>query len=164
MKTVRLVFLMITLVVLVTGSAAAQQPAAPPPYGPSITLEQAKKALAGAEAEARKNNWNVVIAIVDGGGNVVAIHRLDNTQFGSVEVARQKAWSAVAYRRPTKAFQDAVAGGGAGLRILRLEGAIPLDGGMPIMIDGKIAGGIGVSGVTGEQDAQIAKAGVEALK
>lgn len=137
---------------------------AQPAYGPSITLEQAKKVVAGAEAEARKNNWPVVIAILDSGGNIVLLQRLDNTQFGSVEVARQKAWSAVAYRRPSKVWQDVVAGGGAGLRILKLEGAAPFEGGLPILVDGRIVGAIGVSGVTGEQDGQIAKAGVDALK
>lgn len=135
-----------------------------PAYGLSITLEQAKKVVAGAEAEARKNNWPVVIAILDSGGNIVLLQRLDNTQFGSVEVARQKAWSAVAYRRPSKVWQDVVAGGGAGLRILKLEGAAPFEGGLPILVDGRIVGAIGVSGVTGEQDGQIAKAGVDALK
>lgn len=137
---------------------------AQPAYGLSITLEQAKKVVAGAEAEARKNNWPVVIAILDSGGNIVLLQRLDNTQFGSVEVARQKAWSAVAYRRPSKVWQDVVAGGGAGLRILKLEGAAPFEGGLPILVDGRIVGAIGVSGVTGEQDGQIAKAGVDALK
>jgi uncharacterized protein GlcG (DUF336 family) len=90
--------------------------------------------------------------------------RLDGTQFGSIEVARDKAYSAVAFRRPTKVFSDAIAQGGAGLRLLNLSGASVLDGGLPIVIDGKVAGGIGVSGVTGEQDAQIGKAGVDALK
>lgn len=162
MRLTRFVSLVIVaLVVLGAAAADAQQPA---PYGQAITLEQAKRVVAGAEAEARKNNWPVVIAIVDPGGNLVVLHRLDNTQFGSLEVARQKAWTAAAFRRPTKVFQDAVAGGGAGLRILRLEGASPLDGGLPIVADGKIIGAIGVSGVTGEQDAQIARAGVDALK
>jgi glc operon protein GlcG len=133
------------------------------PYGSPITLEQAKKVMAGAEAEAQKNNWFVVIAIVDTGGNLVSLQRLDNTQFGSVEVARQKAWSAAAFRRPTKVFQEAVAGGGANLRILRLEGASPLEGGIPLVVDGQIIGAIGVSGMTGEQDAQIAQAGVDSL-
>ena len=154
-------FVGLAAIILVTGVADAQ---APPPYGPSVTLEQAKKAMAGAEAEAKKNNWNVVIVILDSGGNVVLLQRLDNTQFGSVEVARQKAYSAVAFRRPTKAFQDGIAAGGAGLLLLKLEGASVLDGGLPIIVDGKIIGGIGVSGVTGEQDAQIAKAGTDALK
>lgn len=136
----------------------------PPPYGNAITLEQAKKVLAAAESEARKNQWNVVIAIVDTGGHLVLLQRLDDTQFGSVEVARQKAWSAAAFRRPTKVFQDALAAGGEGLRMLRVEGASPLEGGLPIVIGGKIIGAIGVSGVTSQQDGQIAKAGVDALK
>ncbi|MGH7323573.1 MAG: GlcG/HbpS family heme-binding protein [Candidatus Rokuibacteriota bacterium] len=147
------------VVIGVIGWAEAQ-----PAYGPSITLEQAKKVMAGAEAEAKKNNWPVVIAILDSGGNIVLLQRLDDTQFGSIEVARQKAWSAVAYRRPSKVWQDVVAGGGAGLRILKLEGAAPFDGGLPILVDGRIVGAVGVSGVTGEQDGQIAKAGVDALK
>jgi uncharacterized protein GlcG (DUF336 family) len=154
-------------VVLTGGVAAAQQPAATPgptPYGSPINLEQAKKVMAGAEAEAKKNNWPMVIAILDSGGQIVAIHRLDNTQFGSVEVARQKAWSAVAFRRPTKAFQDTLATGGAANRLLRLEGASVIEGGLPLLIDGKIVGGIGISGGTGEQDNQVAAAGVAALK
>jgi len=150
-----------TALVLTAATAGAQ---APPPYGPGTTLDQAKKVMAGAEAEAKKNSWPVVITILDSGGNLVMTQRLDGAQFGSVEVAREKAYSAVAFRRPTKVFEDLVAQGGANLRILRLSGAMPLDGGWPIVIDGKIAGGIGVSGVTGAQDAQIGKAGVDALK
>jgi glc operon protein GlcG len=105
-----------------------------------------------------------VICAVDSSGHPVAIHRLDNTQFGSVEVACDTTYSAVAFRRPTKLFEDLVGQGGANLRLLQLRGASPLDGGIPIVIDGKIVGGIGVSGVTGAQDAQIARAGGEALK
>lgn len=150
-----------TALVLTAATAGAQ---GPPAYGPPITLDQAKKVMAGAEAEAKKNNWPVVITILDSGGNLVMTHRLDGAQFGSVEVAREKAYSAVAFRRPTKVFEDALAQGGANLRLLRLSGANPLDGGWPIVIDGKIAGGIGVSGVTGAQDAQIGRAGIDALK
>jgi uncharacterized protein GlcG (DUF336 family) len=150
-----------TALVLTAATAGAQ---GPPPYGPGITLDQAKKAMAGAEAEAKKNNWAVVITILDSGGNLVMSQRLDGAQFGSVEVAREKAYSAVAFRRPTKVFEDAIAQGGANLRLLKLTGASPLDGGWPIVIGGKIAGGIGVSGVTGAQDAQVGKAGVDALK
>jgi len=150
-----------TALVLTAATAGAQ---GPPQYGSPITLEQAKKAMAGAEAEAKKNNWPVVITILDSGGNLVMTQRLDGTQFGSIEVAREKAYSAVAFRRPTKAFEDGLAQGGANLRLLRLTGAMPLDGGWPIVVDGKIVGGIGVSGVTGAQDAQIGKAGVDALK
>ena len=129
-----------------------------PPYGPPITLDQAKKALAGAQAEARRNKWDVVVAIVDPAGQLVLLEKMDSTQNASSEVARQKASSAALYRRPTKAFQDGLAAGGAGLRILRLEGAVPVEGGLPIVVDGKIIGAIGVSGGTSEQDGQIVKA------
>ena len=145
-------------------AAGAQAPPPPPAYGPSITLEQAKKVMAGAEAEAKKNNWGMVITILDSGGNIVMLQRLDGTQLGSVDVARDKAWSAVAFRRPTKVFEDAVAQGGANLRLLRLNGASPIEGGIPIMADGKIIGAIGVSGGTAPQDGQVAKAGVDGLK
>ena len=165
MTTRRLLSLAIgTALVFTAATASAQAPPPPPAYGPGITLEQAKKPMTAAEAEAKKNNWPVVITILDSGGNLVMTQRLDGAQFGSVEVAREKAYSAVAFRRPTKVFEDAVAQGGANLRILRLSGAMPLDGGWPIVVDGKIVGGIGVSGVTGAQDAQIGKAGVDALK
>ena len=165
MTTRRLLSLAIgTALVFTAANAGAQAPSPPPPYGPVITLDQAKKAMAAAEAEAKKNSWPVVITILDSGGNLVMTQRLDGAQFGSVDVAREKAYSAVAFRRPTKVFEDAVAQGGANLRILKLSGAMPLDGGWPIVIDGKIVGGIGVSGVTGAQDAQIGKAGVDALK
>jgi glc operon protein GlcG len=152
--------LIVAVLLLSAVTVDAQEPM---PYGPAITLEQAKKAMAGAEAEAEENNWPVVITIVDTGGNLVMLQRLDNAQFGSVEVARQKAWSAAAFRRPTKVFQDAIAGGGANLRLLSLEGASPLEGGIPLVVDGQIIGAIGVSGMTGEQDAQIAQAGVNSL-
>ena len=164
-----LLWLVVGIAIALTAMpAVAQAPVAPPPpqipYGPPITLEHAKKALAGAEAEAMKNRWNVVIAVLDSGGHLVAMHRIDGTQLGSIEVARQKAHSAVLYRRPTKVFQDLVAQGGANLRLLALAGASPLEGGIPLVVDGKIVGAIGVSGVTSEQDAQIARAGADALK
>ena len=165
----RLLSLVVGIVIVLTAiPAGAQAPVAPPPpqipYGAPITLAQAKKALAGAEAEAMKNKWNVVITVLDSGGNLVAMHRIDGTQLGSIEAARQKAYSAVFYRRPTKVFQDLVAQGGANLRLLALAGASPLEGGIPIVVDGKIVGAIGVSGVASEQDAQVAKAGADALK
>jgi uncharacterized protein GlcG (DUF336 family) len=141
---------------------------APPPpqipYGAPISLEQAKKVIAGAEAEAKKNSWNVVIAVLDSGGHLVMLQRLDGAQLGSIEVAKDKAYSAVLYRRPTKVFQDLVGQGGPNLRLLRLSGASPLEGGIPIVVDGKLIGGIGVSGVTSAQDAQIGRAGIDALK
>jgi len=164
MDNAKLVALILAVAVVVAaGAVSAQAPAAPPAYGPPITLEQAKKAMASAEAEARKNSWNVVIAIVDSGGNIVMLQRLDDTQFGSIDVARQKAHTAVAFRRPRKVFQDLIAQGGVNLRLLKLEGASPLEGGVPIVLGGKIVGAIGVSGVTSQQDAQIAQAGADAL-
>jgi uncharacterized protein GlcG (DUF336 family) len=150
------------LALTVTAAVAVAQ--GPPPYGPPITLEQAKKVMAGAEAEAQKNNWPMVIAILDSGGNLVMLHRLDNTQIGSLEVAKDKAYSAVAFRRPTKVFEDAVGQGGPNLRLLRLTGASPIEGGIPILVDGKIVGAVGVSGGTAPQDGQVAKAGIDALK
>ena len=171
MTTKRLQPLMVGALMMLaaTSTVSAQQPAAappqpPPPYGPAITLEQAKKVMAGAEAEAIKNKWNVVIVVLDSGGNLVALQRMDGAQWGSIEVAREKAYSAVAFRRPTKAFEDAVGQGGSNLRLLRLTGANPIEGGLPIVVDGKLVGGIGVSGVTAQQDGQIGRAGVEALK
>jgi glc operon protein GlcG len=143
------------VVVLASVPALAQQ--ATPPYGSPITLEQAKKVIAAAEAEAQKNNWPVVITVVDPGGHAVAMHRLDNTQLGSIAVAEDKARSSILYRRPTKAFEDAVASGGIGLRVLALRGASPVDGGVLIFLDGKVVGAVGVSGVTAAQDGQIAK-------
>jgi glc operon protein GlcG len=173
MNVQRLQSLFVVAMLFVTATAAhAQQPptaapapAPPPPlYGPAITLEQAKKVMAGAEAEANKNKWNVCIAVLDSGGNLVMMHRMDGAQFGSIDVARDKAYSAVAFRRPTKAFEDALGQGGTNLRILRIPGASPLEGGLPIIVDGKLIGAVGVSGVLATQDAQIGRAGIEALK
>ena len=168
MRMARLLLLVIVTVSLgASVPVGAQQPVAPPPpqipYGAPISLEQAKKVIAGAEAEAKKNSWNVVIAVLDSGGHLVMLQRLDGAQLGSIEVAKEKAYSAVLYRRPTKMFQDLVAQGGPNLRLLRLSGASPLEGGIPLSVDGKIIGAVGVSGVTSEQDAQIAQAGAEAL-
>jgi glc operon protein GlcG len=163
MKAIAAVLLVLS-VFLTAVSVDAQAPPPPPAYGAAITLEQAKKVLAAAEAEAKKNNWNVVITVLDSSGQIVTVSRLDNTQFGSVEVAREKAYSAVAFRRPTKVFQDLIGKGGENLRLLGLSGASMLEGGIPIVVDGKIIGGVGVSGVTSAQDAQIAQAGIDALK
>lgn len=135
-----------------------------PQYGTSVNLEQAKKAVAAALVEARKNNWPVAIAVVDNAGMLVAYERMDNTQTASVQISQDKAASAAMFRRSTKVFQDAVAGGGAGVRILGLRGASPIEGGLVLMLDGKVIGGIGVSGVNSDQDAVVAKAGVDAIK
>jgi glc operon protein GlcG len=149
-------------VAALTCTAAAQQ--ATPPYGTPISLEQAKKVIAAGEAEAQKNNWFVVITVVDTGGYVVATHRLDNTQLGSIPAAEDKARTAVLFRRPSKAFEDAVAGGGIGLRVLGLRGATPYDGGVPILVDGKLVGAVGVSGMLPQQDGQVANAAASAMK
>jgi glc operon protein GlcG len=133
-------------------------------YGSPITLEQARVVMAAAEAEARKNKLNLAIAIVDTGGHMVLMQRMDGAFFASAKVARDKAWSAAAYRRPGKAFQDRLATGGAEVRILRLQGASPIEGGDPILVGGKVVGAIGVSGGSGEQDGVVATAGLNALK
>ena len=151
-----------------TSAQAQTPPAAPaaapvPNYGAAITFDQAKKMMAAAEAHARANNWQVAIAIVDSSSQLVAFSKQDGTQHVSVSIAQGKAVTSVNFRRPTKALEDGIAAGGAGLRILSLPGVTPLEGGIPIVVDGKIIGGIGVSGVLSTQDAQVARAGIEAL-
>mgnify|MGYP003595194636 FL=1 len=126
-----------------------------------LTLEDAKLVAAAAEAEALRNNWSVVIAIVDEGGHLIYLQRLDNTQIGSVDVAIQKARSAIAFRRPTKVLEEQINQGN--LRYLGLPGAIPIEGGLPIVFKDQFLGAIGVSGVRSHQDAQIAQAGIDAL-
>ena len=138
----------------------AQQP--PPPYGAPLPLEAAKKAMAAAEAAALAGKWPVAIAIVDTTGSLVMLVKLDGTQTASVEIALGKAKTAMDFRRPTKAMQDVIAGGGAGLRLLALNNATPLEGGVPIIVDGKVVGGIGASGVASEDDAKVAMAGAAA--
>ena len=147
-----------------TAAPPAVAPSPPPSYGAPITLDQARKVMDAAEAEARKNNWNVAIAIVDSGAQLVMFHKLDDTHHASIDIAHGKATSAVNFRRPTKSLEDAVAAGGAGLRLLAVRGTYPLEGGTPIVLGGKIVGGIGVSGVTSAQDAQVGRAGMDALK
>ncbi|MDR0782000.1 MAG: heme-binding protein [Pseudomonadales bacterium] len=133
-------------------------------YGANITLEQAKTVLNAAEAEAVSRNWPMAIAIVDTAGQLVAYLKRDDTQNGSVEVSQAKARSAALFRRPTKAFQDTVAEGGVGLRMLTLPGAVAIEGGIPLTVGGKIVGAIGVSGMASDQDGMVAAAGAAALK
>jgi glc operon protein GlcG len=142
--------------------AAAQ--GAPAAYGLSVTAEQAKSAAAAAIAEAKKNQWTMAVAIVDPAGDLVYFEKMDNTQVGSVDVAQAKARSAARFKRPTKAFQDALAAGGEGWRILSLGGAIAVEGGLPLMAGGRIIGAIGASGGTSQQDGVTAAAGVSAVK
>lgn len=158
--TRKLLACMVMAAGLAAGSAFAQT--APAPYGAPITLEQAKKAMVAAEAEARKNNWQVVISIVDGGGHLVMLQRLE-AQTGSIDIATGKATTSAALRRPTKAIEDGLAAGGAGLRILSVRSVTALQGGVPIILDGKIIGAIGVSGVLATQDEVVAMAGAAAV-
>lgn len=132
-------------------------------YGPPITLETAKKVAAPALAEARNNNWMMAVAIVNPAGDLVYFERMDDTQTGSIKVAIDKARSAARFKRPTKAFQDALQAGGDGLRFLRLRDAIPIEGGLPLVIADRIVGAIGVSGGTAQQDGQCANAGAASL-
>jgi uncharacterized protein GlcG (DUF336 family) len=148
-------------------AAAVAQAQAPqiPQYGPNITLEQAKTVAAAADADARSRGWPMVIAIVDTAGLLVYFQKADGAQNASVLVAQDKAATSALYRRPTKVLQDAIAGGGAGLRFLSLShNAISIEGGLPLAIGGKIVGAIGISGMASDQDGMVAAAGVAALK
>jgi len=144
---------------LSAGLASAQER---PPYGNPITIDQAKKIAAGALAESKKNNWRMAISIVDNHGFPVYFERMEDTQTASIQIALDKAKSAAMFRRPTKVFEDGVAKGRVAL--LGLTGAMPIEGGLPIMVDGRVIGGIGVSGANADQDAQAAQAGLNALK
>jgi uncharacterized protein GlcG (DUF336 family) len=160
-KSLLMSVLGLILLIVMGRDALAQMPNV---YGQSINLDNAKKIATSAIAEARKNNWTMAVAITDIGGNLVYFEKMDGTQTGSVRVAIGKARSAVLFKRPTKALQDTVAAGGEGLRMLRLEGAVPIEGGLPLLMDGKIVGSIGVSGGTSQQDGVAAKAGADTLK
>jgi glc operon protein GlcG len=153
---------------LLSTVAFGQQPQTTPPplpaYGAPVSLETAKKIAAASEAYATEKKWPVVIVIVDTGGNLVLVHKIDNTQIGSIEVATGKARTANNFKRPTKVFEDGVAAGGIGLRILTLPNAVAIEGGEPIIVDGKIVGAIGVSGVQASQDGEVARAGLVAAK
>ena len=171
---IRIGFAIAFSTVLLAGSAYAQAPAAQPPaaaaaapppqYGAPISLEDARKATAAAIAEVGKIGANpMAIAVVDQAGYLVHFERMDNTQYGSNRVAIDKARSAALFRRPSKVFEDALAGGGVGLRVLTLHGALPVEGGLPIMAGGKLVGAIGASGGTAPQDGVVAAAGIAAL-
>jgi len=134
-----------------------------PAYGPPITLEEAKRVMAAAEKHAEKKNWPMVIAIVDGHGLLLMLTRHDQAQHGSVVIAQEKARTAADFRRPTKVFQDLLAGGGAALRILAMPNALPMEGGLPILKEGKVIGAIGVSGMQSNEDAEVGQAGIDAL-
>ena len=133
------------------------------PYGPSITLDQAKRVMAGAELKAAENTWQVAITILDSGGNLVMFHKIDNAQLSAITVSEGKARTALQFKRPSKDLDDAIARGGPGNRLLALKDITPIEGGMPILLDGRIIGAIGVSGAMSAQDTQVAKAGIDAL-
>ncbi len=145
---------------LVPVAVGAQAPL--PLYGPSIGHDAAQKAIVASEAEAKKNGWLMVTAVVDIDGRLVALSRMDSAQFGSLDIAVAKAVTANNFKRPTKAFQESIAQGGANLRLIGVPGLLPIEGGIPIVADGKIIGAIGVSGAASNQDAQCAMAGAEA--
>jgi glc operon protein GlcG len=134
-----------------------------PPYGAAITLDQAKRVMSAAELEAAENSWQVAITILDSGGNLVMFHKFDNAQLSAVSVSHGKAQTALQFKRPSKDLDDAIARGGPGNRLLALKDITPIEGGLPIVVDGKIIGAIGVSGAISAQDSQVAKAGVGAL-
>src|SRR5438445_7417990 len=155
------ILLVLALAVCALGMEAQMLPN---PYGPPITVENAKKAAAAALAEAVKNHWTMAVAVVDPDGTLVYYEKTDNTQIGSANVSINKARSAALYKRPTRAFQDALAKGGDGMRVLGLVGAVPVEGGVPILADGKIIGAIGVSGAQSNEDGQCANAGAAVIK
>jgi len=126
-----------------------------------LTLEAAKAIAAAAQAEAKKNRWNMVICVVDDGGHLIYLERMDGTQLASVQVAQDKARTAVLFKRPSKALEEAVAGGRT--VVMKLAGATPVEGGIPIMVGAQLIGGIGVSGASSPQDGQVAAAGLAAL-
>lgn len=163
--------LIVSVLVLSAGCALAQAPASAPPtsiylipIGPAISLENAKKAAAAAIAEARKNGWLQTAAVVDPNGTLVYYEKMDNVELATAELAIDKARSAALYKRPTKVFQDGLEKGGRNLLILALKGASPIEGGLPIIADGKLIGAIGLSGDLPQNDGQCAAAGVAALK
>jgi uncharacterized protein GlcG (DUF336 family) len=150
--------LCVTLFALFAVQAWAQDR---PGYGPSINIAAAKKIAAGVVAECQSNKWNIAVAIVDTHGSLVYFERIEDTQTVSMDIAIMKAKAAATYRRTTRAFADAIAKGGPA--VMTLPGVVASPGGMPIFVGGKVIGGVGVSGVTGDQDEQCAKAGLGAM-
>ena len=153
LKTILTVFLMLVMAAGARAQRLTEKKA--------LNLAVAKQIAAAAESEAAKNKFTMVIVVLDDGGNLIYLEKMDDTQIGSIEVAQAKGHSAIAFKRPTKAFSDALAGGN--LSILKLPGAMPIEGGVPLIADGKIIGAIGVSGGSSQQDGTVAAAGVDAL-
>lgn len=132
-------------------------------YGPPLSLDDAKRVVAAAEREAVARGLAVIIAVVDSSAQLVLLERLDGAQFGSVPVAIAKAETAVHFKRPTKAFEEALSRGGINLRLLTIPGLVPIDGGVPLLRDDQIVGAIGVAGMLPQQDATVAAAGYAAF-
>ncbi len=149
--------LLLSTLLLAASSLSAQQLSSKK----SLNLAVTKLIVAAAEQEATKNKWTMFITVVDDGGTVVAIERMDETQIGSLDVSIGKAKTALKFKRPSKVFDDLVNGGKPGLMGL---GVTPVEGGIPLLADGKVIGAIGVSGGSSQQDAQVAQAGVAALE
>jgi glc operon protein GlcG len=139
-------------------------PPTSPPYGPPISLELARQVAASAEALARAKGWKMCIAVVNSSGHLVVFHKMDDVHYASIAVAQAKALTAVNFKRPTKVFEDAIAAGGAGLRLLSIEGLCPMEGGIPLLQDGAVIGAIGVSGVQSLEDGQAAQAGADMVQ
>ena len=156
-KLMMQVFYVLTLALFAIGATAQQRP----PYGTAINLETAKKVAAASAAEAKKNSWNVAIAVVDNHGMLIYYEMADDTQTASANIALEKARTSATYRRPTKELEDAIAAGR--VAVLGLPASTPIEGGLPIVVGGKMIGAVGVSGVTSAQDGQVARAGIEAL-
>ena len=143
--------------------AVTAQPAAQSalPTRKTLTLEAAQRIAAAAEAEARRQNWAVAVAVVDDAGHLVVFHRMDGAKLVATDIAIRKARTAVFFQQPTKALEEEVSGGRTAL--LPIDGFMPLEGGVPLLVDGVMVGAVGVSGVTGSQDAQCAAAGARTL-
>ncbi len=156
--------IVLAAILIATCAVPAVSQMLPNPYGPPISVEGAKKIAAVALAEAAKNNWKMAVAVVDPAGVLIYYEKMDNTQLGSADAAIDKARSSALFKRPSKAFQDALASGGAGLRVLGLRGADPVEGGVPLLVEGKVVGAIGVSGDTSDHDGVCANAAAQSLK
>jgi len=166
MRVPSLAIVIVCSALLVGVDARAQQPAPAPPieYGPTVTLDQARKAADAALAEAKKNNWLMAVAVVGPTGDLVYFAKMDNTQYQAIPLAQHKARAAAVFKRPTKAFEERVSAGGAGIASMTLDGMIASEGGVLIVAEGKIIGAIGASGGSGAQDAVVSTAGVNAIK
>jgi uncharacterized protein GlcG (DUF336 family) len=160
-RALRGITLLLAFALLLTLPATPGRAQTPPPYGPEITHETAKKVATAALATAVRNKWPVAVAVVDNHGFLVYYERLDDTQTSGPSIAVEKARTAAMFRRPSRSFDERSK---TQVSVLGMPGATPITGGLPIVVDGKIVGGIGVSGMSADQDEQVAQAGLDALK